>query len=186
MAKAAASLLLLAALATTGASPPHPPRLLSGWAVDRAASRLSFTLTEDGQPVQGVFKRWTAKVAFDAADPKSAHLVLNIDAASLVTGVPARDVALIGPAGLGAARAPRLVFTSRAVMVAPGGGYQALGELRARDGAHPTTFPFKLVHVDGAEQIDGEMALPLGLLAPPGQPKPTAAVLAVRLAARRP
>lgn len=185
----AAMLSLAAALATPAPAAPPAARLLrpnAAWVVDRAASRLSFVLTQNGQPVPGVFKRWTAQVAFDPGRPAAGRIVLNIDAGSLVTGTPARDMALIGAGGLGASRAPRLVFASRAVAAARGGGFQALGELRGRDGSHPTSFPFRLTDAAGERQIEGEMALPLALLSPPGQPRASAAVLSVRLAARRP
>ncbi len=70
------------------------PARAANWVVDAAHSRLGFSGVQVGAPFKGEFRKYDAKISFDPEHPESAHLVVNIDMASVRTGDAQRDEAL--------------------------------------------------------------------------------------------
>src|SRR5207302_1375556 len=83
------------------------PSYAAHWTVDRAKSRLGFTVQWSGEPFQATFKSWTADITFDPADLAHAHITAAIDLGSEASDTPDNDDGLKGPEGFSVAQFPR-------------------------------------------------------------------------------
>jgi polyisoprenoid-binding protein YceI len=128
--------------AETAASQPTPIVAAPTWIVDRAASRLTFKGVMESEPFDGVFRSWSARIAFDPANLRGSRAVITVDAESALTGQPIKDEALPNAEWLDIARYPQAVLTTRAITQVSPGHYQAIADVRIRGFSHRTTVPF--------------------------------------------
>ena len=87
--------------------------------------------------VRGHFTKWTAELAFDAADPSKSSLSVAIDAATIDTREPQRDAHLRSPDFLEAEKFPQLTFKSTKVEKTGDKKYVVSGDLTIRGVARP-------------------------------------------------
>jgi polyisoprenoid-binding protein YceI len=134
---AAVLFLALPALATAAPAPPV-------WAVDKAASKVSFASSFGGEAFTGTFRTWDAQIAFD---PKTAtgHVSVHIQTGSAVTGSADRDQAIPGAPWFASARYPTANFEASSFRSLGGGRYEAAGLLSIKGVTKPLTLPFSLV-----------------------------------------
>ena len=171
--------------------PPGPPRssphAAPVWTVDKAASRISFRASAGGRAVDGVFKRWDAQLAFDPANLHASRLSVVVETASAVTGDPARDAVLPGPAWLAAARFPHATFTSQSFAPAAAGRYAVSGTLTVRGVAKPLSVMLVAQPARDRTELAGGFTLERDAFSlGPAAPGADGAVqVNVRLAARR-
>jgi polyisoprenoid-binding protein YceI len=86
------------------------------WQVDGAHSSVGFSVRHMViSKVRGRFAKWEAKLALDTANLSSSSVSVDIDAASIDTGIADRDNHLRSPDFLDAATYPTLRFRSRKV-----------------------------------------------------------------------
>jgi polyisoprenoid-binding protein YceI len=126
------------------AAPPAPARPAGSWIVDRAASRLTFRGVMDGAPFDGVFRSWSARIAFDPNNLKGSKAVITIDAESALTGQPIKDEALPNAEWLDTARHPQATLITRSITQVAPGRYQAVADVRIRGFLRRTTVPFTI------------------------------------------
>jgi polyisoprenoid-binding protein YceI len=115
------------------------------WTVDKAASRVGFVSSMNGEAFEGSFGRYDAKINFDPKDLKSAKAVIAIDVTSAVTGDQTRDESLPTKDWFWAEKFPRATFVSTGFTALGGGRYQAAGILTLREASRPIVLPFTLV-----------------------------------------
>lgn len=150
MMRVGAAALLLAAAA---------PAAAASWTVDPAKSRLGFTATWLGKPVEGSFQRWVARIAFDPAAPEKASIDVSVDLASVATGDRTVDGALPDSDWFAVARSPRARFVATSVRKT-GTGWLAAGTLTLKGRSAPVELPFTLAiagdtaTVTGAARVD--------------------------------
>ena len=101
--KRVALLLALALPFTAGAT---------DYAVQPAASTLSFSGTFQGEVFHGHFGQWTATISYDAAALASSKLDVEVQLASVKTGDKDRDGALPGSDFFNVAKFPKAHFVS--------------------------------------------------------------------------
>jgi polyisoprenoid-binding protein YceI len=139
---------------------PHVAPSTPVWALDKAASRLSFKGQVNGQGFDGVFKKWDAQIAFDPKTLKGSRIVVSIDMPSAVTGDPTRDQMLPSGDWFAVQRFPKASFVATQVNPAGPGRYQAIGDVTIKGQTRHVTLPFTLqvvktvAHMDGALTID--------------------------------
>ncbi len=110
---------------------------MSTWQLDTAHTVVSFTskhmmITK----VRGIFKGVTGTIAFDEADPARSRVEVTIPAATIETGMEARDTHLRSADFLDAQSHPTLTFASTSI--APKGDRWAIsGELTIRGVTRP-------------------------------------------------
>src|SRR5262245_22407243 len=104
--------------------------------------------------VRGRFTRWEGLLYFDAERPEESRVEVAIDAGSIDTGHPARDVDLRGPRFLDVERCPTIGFHSLAIDRAAEARYTMSGEVTIRRVARPILL--------SVEQV-GRMVEPRGL-----------------------
>jgi polyisoprenoid-binding protein YceI len=104
------------------------------WQVDGAHSTVGLTVRHMViSKVRGRFGRWSAKLALDSADLARSSVEVEIEAASIDTGVADRDAHLRSPDFLDAERHPTLRYASRRIEKVSGDRLRVVGDLTIRD-----------------------------------------------------
>jgi len=104
------------------------------WQVDGAHSAVNLTVRHMViSKVRGRFTRWNAKLAFDSADLARSAVEVEIEAASIDTGVADRDTHLSSADFLDAQKFPTLRYRSRRVEAPSKDRLRVVGDLTIRD-----------------------------------------------------
>ncbi len=104
------------------------------WQVDGAHSAVSLTVRHMViSKVRGRFTKWNAKLALDTSDLSRSSVEVDIDAASIDTGVADRDAHLRSADFLDAQKYPALRYRSRRVEVVSPDRLRVVGDLTIRD-----------------------------------------------------
>ncbi len=110
------------------------------WAIDPAHSNVEFAVRYMGlSAVRGRFKRVTGTFE-TAVDGGLKMIEATIDTTSVDSGEPHRDVHLLSPDFLDAARYPTMRFVSRQIEGAGPRRYRVLGDLTIRGETRPVEF----------------------------------------------
>jgi polyisoprenoid-binding protein YceI len=104
------------------------------WQVDGAHSAVNLTVRHMViSKVRGRFTRWSAQLALDTTDLARSSVEVEIDAASIDTGVADRDAHLRSPDFLDAQKYPTLRYRSRRVEASAKDHLRVVGDLTIRD-----------------------------------------------------
>lgn len=104
------------------------------WNLDTAHSGINFSVSHMVfAKVRGRFGAWTGKVDLNLEDLTKSHVEVEIDAASIDTGVTDRDNHLRSPDFLEVEKFPKLRFVSTKVEKANASNYRIHGSLTIRD-----------------------------------------------------
>lgn len=104
------------------------------WNLDTTHSSINFSVRHMVfAKVRGRFGTWSGKVDLDPQDPAKSSIEVEIDGASIDTGVADRDNHLRSPDFLDVERFPTLRFKSTKVDKAGEGRYRIHGELTIRE-----------------------------------------------------
>ncbi|WP_084619137.1 cytochrome b/b6 domain-containing protein [Thalassobaculum salexigens] len=136
-------------LVGAGAVRAAPAEELAPWHADPTRSRIAFTFTQLGTPIEGVFRDYTVDILFDPEGPAGEVRVV-IETASLDTGDDDRDAQARGTEFFAVDAFPEAVFEAREIH-GWSEGYRAVGSLTLKGRSEPLTLPFTL-------RIDGETA----------------------------
>jgi polyisoprenoid-binding protein YceI len=152
----AVAFLILALTAVPGESrrtlaAPFPA---SGWPIDRAHSRVAFTVTKWGfVEVEGRFLDFAGNLLYDAANPERSRVDWRVRIASVETGAPNRDKALQDADYFDASRHPEMRFVSDQVRPLRPGQLEVRGHLTIRGRTRPLTLQ---VAYGGTHVVPGE------------------------------
>lgn len=149
----ALALLLAVGGAAGAARADEPPR----WQVDPEGSRIAFTFTQLGTPIEGAFRDYEMDIRFDPDGPAGAVRVV-IRTASIDTGDDDRDAQARGPAFFAVDRFPEAVFEAGEIRSRPD-GYEAVGTLTLKGKTEPVTLPFTLTLEGGTAQAEGSLVV---------------------------
>ena len=104
------------------------------WQVDGAHSAVNLAVRHMViSKVRGHFGKWSAKLQLDTAELTRSSVEVDIEAASIETGVADRDTHLRSPDFLDAAKYPTLRYRSRRVEAASKDRLRVIGDLTIRD-----------------------------------------------------
>ena len=104
------------------------------WKIDEAHSGIHFTVRHMVvAKVHGQFRRWSAELPIDEADPTRSSATVTIEAGSVDTGNPQRDGHLRSPDFFDAEKFPSITFKSRRIEPAGQERYRVTGDLTIRD-----------------------------------------------------
>lgn len=107
-------------------------------------SRVAFGYKQMGVPLDGSFSKFAAQVAFDPADLAKAQARIEIDIASIDTGLDEANEEVTGKPWFNSATFPIASFVSTGIKALGGERYQATGKLSIKgktlDVAIPVTF----------------------------------------------
>lgn len=107
-----------------------------------AQSQLSFVSRQMGVPVDGLFRRYTAQIAFDPARPETAHATLEVDLASFDMG--SREVydEVVGRNWFDVRQFPTARFVSAGLRHLGGDRYEVHGQLTLKGRTRELVAPF--------------------------------------------
>ncbi|MBZ0143911.1 MAG: YceI family protein [Rhodocyclaceae bacterium] len=120
--------------------------------LDAAKSSVVAVSKQMGVPVDGKFKRFTAKISFDPAKPAEGRASVEIDIASFDLGAEDFNRETVKPEWFNAAKYPKATFVTTAIKPAGAGKYEAAGKLTikgiTRDVVAPVNFK-----IEGGQQV---------------------------------
>ncbi len=129
------------------------------WSVDPAASKLGFQSKMNGEAFSGVFKRWSADIAFDPKNLAASKAEVTIDVASAATGGADRDQAMPTADWFAAQRFAKATFVTSSIKALGGGRYLASGDLAIRGVHKPVVLPFTLAVSGDTARMNGALVL---------------------------
>jgi polyisoprenoid-binding protein YceI len=103
------------------------------YAIDKTHSEVAFQVRHLLTKVRGRFTEFTGTVVFDEEHPERSSVSLTIDASSVDTGTPDRDMHLRADDFFGVGTYPALTFTSSRVVKTGDDTYDVVGTLTMRD-----------------------------------------------------
>jgi polyisoprenoid-binding protein YceI len=107
---------------------------LQTWQLDTTHSSVTFTVRHMVVArVQGRFTRYEGRLWLNGEDLTHASVEVKLEAASIDTGVEARDTHLRSPDFFDVAAAPKVIFRSTQVVPAGQGHYRVVGDLTLRN-----------------------------------------------------
>lgn len=109
--------------------------------VDYARSSITFVSRQMNVPIKGRFARFAAQVAIDPERPAAARASVEIDTASVESGVAEGDAEARGKDWLAVAQFPKATFVATRVEPAGQGGYRVAGTLTIRGRAQALVIP---------------------------------------------
>ncbi len=130
-------LCLTAALFTAPGAPAAET-----WELDRAHCSVNFTVRHILSLVAGHFDRFQGQVQFDPKDLAGSSFRLEVDAASLNTGIAKRDEHLRSADFFDVENYPSIVFESKEIRQISGQEYEAVGNLTMHGVTRTVTLPF--------------------------------------------
>jgi polyisoprenoid-binding protein YceI len=149
-----ATFAVIALIAAPAVAAPVP-----SWTIDKTKSQVAFVASMSGQAINGSFRRFDARIAFDPANLAGSSVSAVIDTASAGTGDASRDQSLPTPDWFNIKAFPRATFASKSFKSLGGNRYQAAGTLTIRGVARPVVLPFQLVISGNTAQMRGTLTI---------------------------
>lgn len=122
-------------------------------------SKLGFTFKQMGVAVDGSFRKFSTKLAFDPAKPEKASTTLEIDLASIDAGSDEANDEVKNPAWFNTKAYPTAKFVSSAVKALGGGRYEVSGTMTIKGRSKPVVAPFTFKQEGNAGVFDGAFVL---------------------------
>jgi polyisoprenoid-binding protein YceI len=129
------------------------------WQVDAAKSALTFKCSYQGEAFDGKFKKFTAAVAYDEADPAGAKFEVSVDLASVDTQSSDRDEALATSDFFDSAKTPQAHFVTQSFAKSADGSVEAKGTLTIRNQSKPVTLKVHFVATGNTATLDVDTTL---------------------------
>jgi len=118
-------------------------------------SSITFVSKQMGVPMEGSFKKFTARIAVDPASPETGSARIDIDLASIDTGITDGDEEVAGKAWFDTKNHPVASFISGSVKPSGRERYEALGKMSIKGKTLDVKAPFTLKQNADTLIIDG-------------------------------
>ena len=132
---------------------------LADQALVPAQSAVNFEAKQMGVPLKGHFKKFDAKIAFDAAKPEASKIHFSIDTGSATMGAKETDAELPKADWFNIAKFPQATFDSSAVKALGGGKFQVDGTLTIKGNAQKVSLPVTLTQSGATTTATGTLPL---------------------------
>lgn len=119
------------------------------WKIIPEASTLNFTAMQNGGPVKGMFKKFTADIQGDPADLKDCHVKIIVDLTSVMTDYGMVQSTLTTAPWFDTANHPTAIFIADKFTQTGKKSYTADGSLTLRGKSEPAVLKFVLVEYSG-------------------------------------
>jgi polyisoprenoid-binding protein YceI len=117
-------------------------------------SSLKFYAINNGVPVEGQFKDFSATINFDRDKPEASKILVEVSTASVSTDYDEVAKNLMSKDWLATSDFPKAMFTSKSVSRMPSSeNYYSDGELKLRDKTVPVVLNFQLQFPDNKTAI---------------------------------
>lgn len=124
-----------------------------------AGSEIAFTSKQMGVPVDGKFRKFDAKVAFDPKKPEAANIGFTVDLASVSLGVAETEAEIVKPEWFDTKKFPQATFQSTGVKATGAGRYEVTGKLTIKGTAQNVVVPVTLAQAGGTTTASGSFVL---------------------------
>ena len=124
-----------------------------------AQSAVNFEAKQMGVPLKGHFKKFDAKIAFDAAKPEASKIHFSIDTGSATMGAKETDAELPKADWFNVAKFPQATFDSSAIKALGGGKFQVDGTLTIKGNAQKVSLPVTLTQSGATTTATGTLPL---------------------------
>jgi len=122
-------------------------------------SSITFESRQMSVPVEGVFKKFTAKVRINPAKPESGMAQIDIDLASIDAGGAEANEEVTGKSWFNVADYPKATFVSSSVKALGGGKFEAAGKMTIKGKTMEMRAPFTLKEEKGVLDVKGSFPL---------------------------
>lgn len=147
--------LLATALLATVAFPAFAN---TTWQINPAASKLTWAVPFNNQPVTGQFSKWTGNIVFDPAQLESSSLSISVDLTSVDSLDANRDTTLKGTEFFNTATTPTATYTSSKI-TKTSQGFVAAGTLTLAGVSKPLAVPFTVTINGTKANAQGKLKL---------------------------
>ncbi len=127
--------------------------------VDYARSEITFVSRQMNVPVQGRFRKFSAKLDFDPTKLAAARAEIEVDLASIDTGSQDADAEVGKKAWFNTSTFPTAKFISSAVKQAGPDKFEARGKLSIKGAGQDITAPFTVKRTGDAITYEGGFIL---------------------------
>lgn len=122
-------------------------------------SSIAFVSKQMNVPVEGSFKKFSARIAVDPAKPENGKAQIEIDLASIDTGSAEADEEVAGKAWFDTKNNPIASFTSGSINSTGKGQYEVTGKMTLKGRALDVKAPFTIRQEDSLLLIEGAFPL---------------------------
>ncbi|WP_422099780.1 YceI family protein [Variovorax sp.] len=116
-------------------------------------SQIVFVSKQMGVPVEGSFRKFDARIAFDPKKPEGGSVALQIDTASAAFGIPMTDAELPKAPWFDAAHFPQAGFQTTAIKALGDGRFEMAGKLTLKGIARPLTVPVTIAPAANGQSV---------------------------------
>ena len=109
-----------------------------------AQSEVGFIFKQMGVPVDGHFKKFDAKINFDATKLVTSKVAFTVDIASATLGAPEADAELPKSEWFNTARFPQASFNSSSFKALGGGKFEVAGKLSVKGQSQDVVVPLTM------------------------------------------
>ena len=150
--KPALCLLALLPLLAAAQSPPAAKLL-------PAQSEIVFTSRQMGVPVEGRFRKFDARVAFDPRQPETGRVTLTVDLASVAMGAAESEAEVAKPGWFDTKAFPQASFQSSAIKAVGGGRFEMSGKFTLKGQSRDLTVPVTLAQAGATSTASGSFVV---------------------------
>ncbi len=147
------------ASAATDSSSSSAPEAVTTWGVDKAATKVAFTTTFQGETINGGFAGYSAIIAFDPEQLAKSHVKVTIDLASVASGDNDRDGTLKSDSFFNTAATPKAVFEAKSFSKTDSTHFVAHGKLTLHGVTKAQDLPFTLTIKNGVADMKASTTL---------------------------
>lgn len=122
-------------------------------------SSISFVSKQMNVPVDGAFKKFSAKVKINPAKPELGNASVEIDLAGIDAGGAEANEEVKGKSWFDVAAYPKASFDLSSIKSLGGGKYEAAGKLSLKGKQADMRIPFAMRENKGVLEIEGGFAL---------------------------
>lgn len=127
--------------------------------VDLAKSSIAAISKQMNVPVEGVFKKFSARIDFDPAKPAAGNAQLTIDVGSYDLGDASYDSQVAGQAWFDAKTYPHATFVSSAIAAVGGDQYRVTGTLTIKGKSQTVVVPVTFMQRGTLQILDGTLPI---------------------------
>ncbi len=124
-----------------------------------ARSQVEFVSTQMNVPVKGRFGRFDGQIRFDPAKPADGQARLEVELASIETGLDEADAEVAGPDWFDVANHPKAIFESTSVTPLGDQAYRINGTLSVRGTTRDIATEARFAEQDGAGVFSGSFIM---------------------------
>lgn len=151
--------LLAPALAAALALAAPAARAVEFTQLQAGKSTLGFVSKQMNVPVEGSFRSFRARLAFDPAKPAAARAELDIDLASIDTGSKEADEEVATKDWFDTKAFPVAKFVSTSVKPLGGNRYEVAGRMTIKGKTQAVSAPVTVTQQGNSATIDGSLVL---------------------------